>query len=376
MKYLFSSESVSCGHPDKLCDQISDAVLDYCLERDQYSKVACEVLFKGKDVVIAGEISADLTINEQICFDLVVGILKDSNYDEESLGFAFTDLRLHYMVTQQSPDIRMGVEKAGELGAGDQGLMFGYACAETQALMPFGIFYAHQLMQKHREICKKNRLIKPDAKCQITVEYENSKPVGIKTIVFSSQHSDEINQKNLKELLIEEVVKSVIPQEYLVHTDYLINQTGRFVVGGPVADCGLTGRKVIVDTYGGYARHGGGAFSGKDPTKVDRTGAYMARHLAKTVVANKLADRCEIQISYCIGKSEPVALFVNCFNSEKLSTDQIVDLLLRNFDLTPAGIIKYLKLNQQKYLPTAVFGHFGRQEPCSFSWENIAYDLV
>ncbi len=370
MAYLFTSESVSCGHPDKLCDQISDAILDFCLNKDKGSRVACEAFFKGKTVVVGGEISSEANLNEDALRDLILGVLKESNYEPESLGFNFEDINILSLLTRQSPDISQGVDRELDLGAGDQGLMFGFACSETEAMMPFGIHYAHRLMEKHKEVVKVNNYLKPDAKCQLTVLYEGFVPLKIVRLVFSSQHSESIDMKDVKEIIVEDIIKKIIPKEYLDGTEFLINQTGRFVLGGPIADCGLTGRKIIVDTYGGYARHGGGAFSGKDPTKVDRSGAYMARFLAKTVVKRGLAERCEVQLSYCIGRSEPMSVYVDCFNTEKIPVQDIINFINTNFDLTPKGIIETLDLFNQKYLPTACFGHFGRIQTGSFSWER------
>lgn len=369
-EFIFSSESVSCGHPDKICDQISDAVLDHCLSLDKSSRVACEVLFKGQDVVIAGEITSSAKLNEETFAGIVRKVLLEANYNHQTLGCRFDDLRIHNFISQQSPDIARGVD-GEKLGAGDQGLMFGYACRESPELMPFGIYYCHRLMEAHKELVKSNPgTLGPDAKCQLSVKYENGAPVEIVTVVFSSQHYENISQDVVTELLVDGVVKKVIPEIYLKNTKYLINPTGRFVIGGPVADCGLTGRKIIVDTYGGYARHGGGAFSGKDPTKVDRSGAYMARHIAKWLVKNGYAERVETQLAYCIGVPEPVSVYVNSFNTSIMPDSELARIVRDTFDLTPSGIISSLDLLNQKYLETASFGHFGRLSETSFSWER------
>ncbi|MCS6961408.1 MAG: methionine adenosyltransferase [Deltaproteobacteria bacterium] len=371
-EYLFSSESVSCGHPDKICDQISDAILDYCLERDKNSRVACEVLFKGFDVVIAGEITSSVDVNQEVLSNLVLQVLEDANYGAHTLGCEFSELRLHNFLSKQSEDISRGVNQDNKLGAGDQGIMFGFATVEAPDFMPFGIYYAHRLMERHKHVCKAYpTLLGPDAKCQLTVQYEDGKPVKISRLVFSSQHFPDVRVEKLKELIVEEIVKKVLPSSFLDGTEYYVNPTGRFVVGGPVADCGLTGRKIIVDTYGGYSRHGGGAFSGKDPTKVDRSGAYVARHIAKKVVALGWAEKVEVQLGYCIGKPEPVSFCLNTFGTEKMKMNEILEFIRTRYDLSVSGIINQFDLLNQKYLPTAAFGHFGRSWDGSFSWENV-----
>jgi len=366
---LFSSESVSEGHPDKIADQISDAVLDAIIILDPLARVACEVLIKNNIIFVSGEITTSAWVDIE---KIAKNVVADIGYNDPMLGFDSYSCSVISAIGKQSHDISIGVDEGEdkEMGAGDQGIIFGFACDETEALMPLPIYYAHKLMQRQSEVRNKNILpwVRPDAKAQITVRYDDGKPLSIETIVLSTQHSPEISNETIREGVIEEIIKPIIPK-YLLHDDtkFLINPTGRFVVGGPVADCGLTGRKIIVDTYGGSARHGGGAFSGKDPTKVDRSAAYMARHAAKNIVFAGLATCCEIQIAYAIGIVEPVALYVNCFNTNKISEKEILELIKGRFDFRPAKIIEYLKLRNPIYRATSNYGHFGRE---GFSWEE------
>lgn len=367
----FTSESVSEGHPDKIADQISDALLDAILAQDPQARVACETLVKTGMVLVAGEI----TTNAWVDIDEVARkTIRDIGYNSSSMGFDWESCAILTAIGKQSPDIAQGVGSMDQLniGAGDQGLMFGYASNETEVLMPAAICFAHRLMKKQAELRKNGTLawLRPDAKSQVTLRYEAQKPVAIDTIVLSTQHDPSISQKDLQEAVIEEIIKPTLPASLLnQHTRYFVNPTGRFVVGGPLGDCGLTGRKIIVDTYGGMARHGGGCFSGKDPTKVDRSAAYAARYVAKNIVAAGLADRCEVQVSYAIGVAEPISISVNTFGTGKISEEKIIQLIKNNFDLRPKGIIKMLDLLRPIYLPTAVYGHFGREEP-NFTWEK------
>ena len=374
--FLFTSESVGEGHPDKVADQLSDTVLDEFLKHDPRSRVACEALVKNDVVILAGEITSSHTINYE---RLARSVIADIGYNDPALGFDAQGCSVMTFMSQQSADISMGVnEHEGlhrEQGAGDQGLMFGYACNETPELMPLPIALSHQIMRalsraRRSESCS---FLKPDAKSQVTVEYRDGRPHGIHTVVVSSQHAESATLKQVEEYIIDEIVKHVIPSNLLTNkTKYLINPTGRFVVGGPVGDCGLTGRKIIVDTYGGYSRHGGGAFSGKDPSKVDRSAAYAARYIAKNVVAAGLAEKCEVQVAYAIGVAKPVSLYVNTFGTGTISEEAIVKAVERNFDLTPRGIIRTLDLLKPIYRPTAAYGHFGREPGAdgSFSWEK------
>jgi S-adenosylmethionine synthetase len=370
--YLFTSESVSEGHPDKVCDQISDAVLDALLAQDKTSRVACETLVKNNLVVLAGEITTRATID----FDRVArDVIREIGYSDE-MGFGPDSCTVLTAIGRQSPDIAVGVDEGKgldlEQGAGDQGLMFGYATNETDVLMPMPITLAHRLVKRQSEVRKNGKLawLRPDAKSQVTVKYVNNQPVGIDAVVLSTQHAPGIKHAQLKEAVIEEIVKPVLPKEWLgKDTKYFINPTGTFEIGGPVGDAGLTGRKIIVDTYGGMARHGGGAFSGKDPSKVDRSAAYAGRYVAKNIVAAGLADRCEIQIAYAIGIAAPVSIHVDTFGTGRLSNDKIADLVRTHFDLRPKGIIQMLDLLRPVYLPTAAYGHFGRTE-AGFSWER------
>jgi len=373
-EYLFTSESVSEGHPDKVADQISDAILDAILADDPPARVACETLVSTGLVVISGEITTKAHINyREIAQDAVRRI----GYNNSEIGFDYKSCAILTAINRQSPDIAQGVNEGQGLdldqGAGDQGLMFGYACNETASLMPLPIHYAHRVMQRQAEVRRDGRLpwLRPDAKSQLTVRYVDNKPVSIDTIVVSTQHDPDVSHAQIAEAVIEEIIKPVLPKELMTtSTRYLVNPTGRFVVGGPHGDCGLTGRKIIVDTYGGAARHGGGAFSGKDPSKVDRSAAYAARHVAKNIVAAGLADRCEVQVAYAIGVARPVSLMVNTFGTGKVSDEVIVQLIDKHFDLRPKGIIQSLNLLRPIYRKTAAYGHFGRDEP-EFTWEAI-----
>ena len=369
MSYIFTSESVSEGHPDKICDQISDAILDECLESDPNSRVACETLIKNNTVVVAGEITSNANVDYEAVARKVV---KDIGYTDDDLGFTSASLEFQNLMSEQSKDIDAGISGA-VLGSGDQGLMFGYACKETPELMPLPIALAHKLMLKHSEIRKSKGLgLRPDAKSQVSIEYDsNYQPKRIDSIVLSTQHSDDLDLEDLREIVKTQIIDSCLPEKLLDNeTKYLINPAGRFVIGGPVGDCGLTGRKIIVDTYGGMARHGGGAFSGKDPSKVDRSAAYALRHVAKSLVANGLCDYCEIQASYAIGVAEPTSIFINTFESEKISLKNLEVLVKTNFNLTPSGIISSLNLLETEYLKTASNGHFGREDQ-NFSWEIV-----
>lgn len=369
--YTFTSESVSEGHPDKVADQISDAVLDALLAQDPRSRVACETLVKTGMVVLAGEVTTDAWVDLEA---LVRKVVCDIGYDHGDIGFDGQSCAVLNAIGKQSADIAMGVDEAEnhEQGAGDQGLMFGYASNETDVLMPAPITYSHLLVKRQAEVRKNKTLpwLRPDAKSQITFRYENNKPVAIDAVVLSTQHSPEIATKALHEAVMDEIILPVLPKEWLhKDTKYFINPTGQFVIGGPVGDCGLTGRKIIVDTYGGMARHGGGAFSGKDPSKVDRSAAYMARYVAKNIVAAGLAERCEIQVSYAIGVAEPTSITVETFGTGKVSEERLVQIVRDNFDLRPKGLIAMLGLLKPIYQTTAAYGHFGRTED-SFSWEK------
>lgn len=370
---LFTSESVSEGHPDKLADQISDAILDAILEQDVHARVACETLTKTGGVVLAGEISTTANVDfEKIVRDTVLRV----GYNSSELGFDGATCAVINMLGKQSPEIAQGVDRSRpeEQGAGDQGLMFGYATHETDVLMPAPIQFSHRLMEKQAQLRKDGTLawLRPDAKAQVTVRYDGDKPAFIDALVLSTQHDPSISQKDLHEAVMEEIIKPVIPAAMLhKDTKYHINPTGLFVIGGPVGDAGLTGRKIIVDTYGGMARHGGGAFSGKDPSKVDRSAAYAGRYVAKNIVAAGLAERCEIQVSYAIGVAEPTSISVNTFGTGKISDDKIVDFIRQHFDLRPYGITRMLNLLQPMYEQTASYGHFGRQgTETAFTWER------
>lgn len=368
---LFTSESVSEGHPDKVADQISDAVLDAILAQDRGCRVACETLVKTGMVLIAGEVSTSAWVDME---QLVRKTVKSIGYNNPELGFDGDSCSVLTAIGKQSEDIARGVDHAGteELGAGDQGLMFGYATNETDVLMPAPITYAHRLVKRQAEVRKKGVLpwLRPDAKSQVTFRYQDHKPMGVDTVIVSTQHSPEISQDDLIEAVMEEIIKPVFPAGWLDRsTRYFINPTGRFVIGGPLSDCGLTGRKIIVDTYGGMARHGGGCFSGKDPTKVDRSAAYAARYVTKNIVAAGLADRCELQVSYAIGVAEPVSVSVDTFGTGKISDARIVELVQKYFDLRPRHLIENLNLLRPIYQATAVYGHFGRKEK-EFTWEH------
>ena len=368
---LFTSESVSEGHPDKVADQISDAVLDAILAQDPSARVACETLVKTGMVLIAGEITTSAWVDLE---DIVRSTVRSIGYNSSEMGFDWESCAVLNAIGKQSPDIAMGVDENDnhEQGAGDQGLMFGYASNETDVLMPAPITYSHRLVKRQAEVRKNGTLtwLRPDAKSQITFRYDGATPVGVEAIVLSTQHSPEVDNKTLHEAVMEEIIKPVLPAQWITaDTKIHINPTGRFVIGGPVGDCGLTGRKIIVDTYGGMARHGGGAFSGKDPTKVDRSAAYAGRYVAKNIVAAGLADRCEIQVSYAIGVAEPTSISIDTFGTGKISDQRIVDLVRQHFDLRPRGLVKMLDLLKPIYLPTASYGHFGREES-TFSWEK------
>ncbi|MGZ8163967.1 MAG: methionine adenosyltransferase [Methylobacter sp.] len=369
--FIFTSESVSEGHPDKVADQISDAVLDALLAQDPRSRVACETLVKTGMVILAGEITTDAWVDLEA---LVRKVVCEIGYDHGDIGFDGQSCAVLNAIGKQSADIAMGVDEAEnhEQGAGDQGLMFGYATNETDVMMPAPITYSHLLVKRQSEVRKNKTLpwLRPDAKSQITFRYENSKPVAIDAVVLSTQHSPDISARALHEAVMDEIILPVLPKEWLHRdTKYFINPTGQFVIGGPVGDCGLTGRKIIVDTYGGMARHGGGAFSGKDPSKVDRSAAYMARYVAKNIVAADLAERCEIQVSYAIGVAEPTSISVETFGTGKISEERLVQIIRDNFDLRPKGLIAMLGLLKPIYQTTAAYGHFGRIED-SFSWEK------
>ncbi len=370
-EFLFTSESVSEGHPDKIADQISDAVLDAVLKQDSNARVACETFVKTGMVIVGGEISTSAWVDVE---HITREVIRDIGYDSSEIGFDWQSCAVMSAIGKQSQDIAQGVDKTKkeEQGAGDQGLMFGYACNETEVLMPAPITYAHRLVKRQAELRKSNKLpwLRPDAKSQITFRYVDQKPVSIHTVVLSTQHHPDINHKDLVEAVIEEIIKPSLPAEWIdKNTRYLVNPTGRFVIGGPLGDCGLTGRKIIVDTYGGMARHGGGCFSGKDPSKVDRSAAYAARYVAKNIVAAGLADRCEIQISYAIGVAEPIAINVETFGTAKIPEEKIIPLIREHFDLRPFGIIKMLDLLHPIYQPTAAYGHFGRED-LQVSWEK------
>jgi len=367
---IFTSESVSEGHPDKVADQVSDAVLDAMLAQDRDSRVACETLIKTGIVVIAGEYRSRADVN----LDRIVReVVRDIGYNSMDIGFDATECTVINALGRQSADIAMGVDETAshEQGAGDQGLMFGYATNETDVLMPAPITYAHRLVQRQAAARRSSLpFLRPDAKSQLTFRYENGQPVGIDAIVLSTQHAPDVSQATLHEAVMEEVIKPVIPNNWMTRdTKVFINPTGQFIIGGPVGDCGLTGRKIIVDSYGGMARHGGGAFSGKDPSKVDRSAAYAGRYVAKNIVAAGLADRCEIQVSYAIGVAEPTSISVNTFGTGKLPDEKIVQLVREHFDLRPRGLIAMLDLKRPIYRATAAYGHFGRNEP-DFTWER------
>jgi S-adenosylmethionine synthetase len=371
--FLFTSESVSEGHPDKIADQISDAVLDAVLTQDRHGRVAAETLVATGLVVMAGQITTRAAVNYA---ELARDVVKRIGYDDSGIGFDYRSCAVLTAYDRQSADIAQGVDEGTGLdldqGAGDQGLMYGYACDETPQLMPMPIYYAHRLMERHAELRKDGRLpwLRPDAKSQVSVRYVDGRPHHIDTIVISTQHREDIAHEPLTEAVIEEIVKPVLPKNMITkETRYLINPTGRFVIGGPMGDTGLTGRKIIVDTYGGYSRHGGGAFSGKDPSKVDRSAAYAARHVAKNIVAAGLAQKCELQVAYAIGVARPVSVLVETFGTGRVPEERLARLVEQHFDLRPKGIIQALDLLRPIYTKTAAHGHFGRDEP-DFTWEN------
>lgn len=371
--FIFTSESVSEGHPDKVADQVSDAVLDALLEQDPKSRVACETMVKTGMVILAGEITTNAWVDTE---ELVRNVVRDIGYDKPEIGFDWQTCAVLNAIGKQSHDIAMGVDESDnhEQGAGDQGLMFGYACDETDVLMPAPITYSHRLVKRQAEVRKNGTLpwLRPDAKSQVTLRYENNMPVAVEAVVLSTQHSPDIGYKELREAVIDEIIKPVLPEAWFaacpidkIH----INPTGKFVIGGPVGDCGLTGRKIIVDTYGGMARHGGGAFSGKDPSKVDRSAAYMCRYVAKNIVAAGLAKRCEIQVSYAIGVAEPTSVSIETFGTGVIDEDRLSELVRDHFDMRPKGLIAMLDLLRPIYQPTASYGHFGREED-NFTWEK------
>ncbi|TPE53971.1 methionine adenosyltransferase [Maribrevibacterium harenarium] len=369
---LFTSESVSEGHPDKIADQVSDAILDAILAEDSEARVACETLVKTGMVLVAGEVRTNAWVDIE---EIARSVVREIGYNSSEMGFDWESCAVLNAIGKQSADIAVGVDEADEKeqGAGDQGLMFGFATNETDVLMPAPITYAHRLVQRQAEVRKNGTLdfLRPDAKSQVTFRYdENGKPCAIDAVVLSTQHSAAVKQADLREAVMEEIIKPVLPAEWLSkETKYFINPTGQFIIGGPVGDCGLTGRKIIVDTYGGMARHGGGAFSGKDPSKVDRSAAYAGRYVAKNIVAAGLADKCEIQVSYAIGVAEPTSISINTFGTGKVSDAVIVQLVREHFELRPAGLVKMLDLKRPIYLPTAAYGHFGREED-NFTWEK------
>ena len=370
---VFTSESVSEGHPDKVADQISDAVLDAILADDAHARVAVETMVKTGMVIIAGEVTTSAWVDLE---EIVRQTVREIGYDSSEVGFDWASCAVMNAIGKQSPDIAMGVDETEdhEQGAGDQGLMFGYASNETDVLMPAPITYSHRLVKRQAEVRKNGTLpwLRPDAKSQLTFRYENNRPVGIEAVVLSTQHDPDIELKAIREAVMDEIIKPVLPAGWLdqcAQENIHINPTGRFVIGGPVGDCGLTGRKIIVDTYGGMARHGGGAFSGKDPSKVDRSAAYAARYVAKNIVAAELAERCEIQVSYAIGVAEPTSITINTFGTGKLDEARLEELVREHFDLRPRGLVKMLDLLKPGYLQTAAYGHFGREDS-HFTWEQ------
>jgi S-adenosylmethionine synthetase len=371
--FLFTSESVSEGHPDKVADQISDAILDAIIDQDPVARVACETLVTTGMAMIAGEITTSAYVDMP---EIVRQTIKEIGYDDSSIGFDYETCAVLTTIDRQSPDISQGVTEGQGLfadqGAGDQGLMFGYACNETPELMPMPITFAHKLTKRLAEVRKSGLLnfLRPDSKSQVSIQYINDKPIRVDTVVVSSQHAPDVTYENLKESIIEEVVRKVIPHDLIdENTKYFINPTGRFVVGGPMGDCGLTGRKIIVDTYGGQGSHGGGAFSGKDPSKVDRSASYMARYVAKNIVAAGIADKCEVQLAYAIGVAEPVSVMINTFGTGKIPSNDIARIALEEFDMRPRTIIETLDLLRPIYRKTAAYGHFGRELP-EFTWER------
>ena len=371
--FIFTSESVSEGHPDKIADQISDAMLDALLEQDPASRVACETMVKTGMVILAGEVTTSAWVDTE---ELVRNVVKNIGYDKPEIGFDWQSCAVLNAIGKQSHDIAIGVDDSDdhEQGAGDQGLMFGYACDETDVLMPAPITYSHLLVERQAKLRKNGTLpwLRPDAKSQLTLRYENDKPVAVEAVVLSTQHSPDIDEATLREAVIEEIIKPVLPSEWFdgcLSENIHINPTGQFIIGGPVGDCGLTGRKIIVDTYGGMARHGGGAFSGKDPSKVDRSAAYMCRYVAKNIVAAGLAKRCEIQVSYAIGVAKPTSISVETFGTGAIDNELIAKLVAEHFDLRPKALIAALDLKRPIYQQTAAYGHFGR-EIADFTWEK------
>jgi S-adenosylmethionine synthetase len=371
-EFLFTSESVTEGHPDKVADQISDAILDGILAQDKFARVACETLVTTGLAMIAGEI----TTNARLDFPVIVReTIKEIGYNDSSVGFDWETCAVLTSLDRQSPDIAMGVEGRGlsaEQGAGDQGLMFGYASTSTENLMPMPIWYAHRLAERLAKVRKNGRLpwLRPDGKTQVTVRYDNGVPKSVHTVVIAAQHDPDVKYEDLKEAIVEEVIKKTIPANLLVDTKFLVNTTGRFVVGGPLADCGITGRKIIVDTYGGRGYHGGGAFSGKDPTKVDRTTSYMLRHVAKNIVAAGLSKRCEVQVAYSIGLPDPLSIMVYTYGTAVIPEEKILDIIKDTFSFKPASMIQYLELQRPIFKKTAAYGHFGRTDP-DFTWEYV-----
>ena len=377
MRKLFTSESVTEGHPDKLCDYISDSVLDAYFSKDKNARVACETVAGKGEIFVTGEITSSAEVDIE---EIVRNVIKEVGYDNSETDIDYRTCKIHVNVSKQSPDIALGVDKSleekegGDIeseGAGDQGIMFGFACDETDSLMPLPIYLAHKLAKRLTDVRKENIIdyLRPDGKVQVTVEYDDGTPLRVDTIVVSTQHKDTVSLEDLRKDIKKYVIDDVVPAELLdENTKYFINPTGRFVIGGPLGDSGLTGRKIIVDTYGGYARHGGGAFSGKDPTKVDRSAAYMARFIAKNIVANKLARKCEIQFSYAISVAKPVSIYVDTFGTSTMPEDEIAKLIYDKFDLTPRGIIEYLDLRRPIYRKTTNYGHFGKSE---LAWEKI-----
>ncbi|WP_297056324.1 methionine adenosyltransferase [Thermosulfurimonas sp.] len=371
--FLFTSESVTEGHPDKVADQISDAILDAILEKDPYARVACETMVNTGMILIAGEITTEARVDYAT---IARGVVKEIGYNHSDLGFDWQTCAVLTSIDRQSPDIAMGVDRGEEIGAGDQGLMFGYACDETPDFMPMPIWYAHRLAMRLAEVRKKGILpfLRPDGKTQVTVAYEDKRPVFVHTVVVAAQHEPWVEYKELKEAIVEEVIKKVISPEHLrPETKFLVNTTGRFVIGGPLADCGMTGRKIIVDTYGGRGHHGGGAFSGKDPTKVDRTPSYYARYVAKNMVAAGVARELEVQVAYSIGVPEPIAINVQTFGTNNIPVERIVEIIKELFDFRPRHMIEYLDMRRPIFRKTACYGHFGRNDP-DFTWERL--DMV
>jgi len=365
VNYYFTSESVTEGHPDKLCDYISDTILDECLKQDKNSRVAIETFAANNNITIAGQLTTNATIDVE---RIVRERIKEIGYDNSETDMDYRTCKINIDIEKQSPDIALGVDTGG---AGDQGIMFGYACNETENYMPYAIDIAHKLSKRLTEVRKNGTVpfFRPDGKTQVTVEYEDGKPKRIETILVSTQHLDTVTTEEVRQAVIEHVIKAVVPSNMMDEkTNIYVNPTGRFVIGGPYGDTGLTGRKIIVDTYGGYARHGGGAFSGKDASKVDRSAAYMLRHIAKNIVANGFAEKCEIQVSYAIGMKEPLSIYIDTFGTSEKSTEELVNLIREKFDLTPAGIINYLGLKNPIYTGTTNYGHFGKE---TLPWEKI-----